>query len=97
MCDATGQCKCKENVIGVRCDQCKANHFDLDVENNKGCKACFCNGHGVSCTHAQGVRAKVIKSSFDTDFDGWRLQDKYGKCFITHGKFFYDTVLFKFP
>ncbi|XP_066935737.1 laminin subunit gamma-1-like [Clytia hemisphaerica] len=77
-CDATGQCKCKENVMGKRCDQCKPNHFDLDTTNAKGCKACFCNGHGVSCTHAQGIQSKLISSTFDTDLNGWRLEDQYG-------------------
>lgn len=65
--------------MGKRCDQCKANHFDLDVTNPKGCKACFCNGHGVSCTHAQGIQSKLISSTFDTDLNGWRLEDQYGK------------------
>ena len=78
-CDATGQCKCKENVIGKQCNQCKAGHFDLDTTNPKGCKACFCHGHGTTCTSARGIKSKIILSPFDTDADGWKLQDKYGK------------------
>lgn len=78
-CDATGQCQCKENVVGKQCNQCAANHFDLDIENPKGCKACFCYGHGISCTSAEGIGLKEIASTFDTDHDGWRLEDVNGK------------------
>lgn len=80
-CDATGQCTCKENVVGKQCNQCKANHFDLDITNPKGCKPCFCHGHGTSCTHANGIQTKVISSSFESDLDEWKLQDKYGNDF----------------
>ncbi|XP_047134254.1 laminin subunit gamma-1 [Hydra vulgaris] len=77
-CDATGQCQCKENVIGKRCNQCAPNHFDLDARNPKGCKACFCYGHGISCEGVKGVGKKIITSSFDSDADGWTLQDELG-------------------
>jgi len=82
-CNAAGQCKCKDNVIGKQCNKCPANFFDLDRNNPKGCKACFCYGHGITCralrnTGFNGIGRRVITSSFETDFDGWRLQDEYG-------------------
>lgn len=77
-CDATGQCRCKPNVVGKRCDQCQANHFDLDGSNPSGCKPCFCNGHGISCTALPGIGRKEIVSSFQTGLDGWKVVDEYG-------------------
>jgi len=83
-CDASGQCKCKDDVIGKQCNKCKPSYFDLETNNPKGCKACFCYGHGISCKALDssglhgGIGKRVIKSSFETDFDGWKLEDEYG-------------------
>lgn len=77
-CSVSGQCKCKENSMGQRCDQCKPNYFDLDESNPKGCKQCFCYGHGSSCSALEGYGKKVTTSTFEADFDGWRLQDREG-------------------
>lgn len=82
-CDASGQCKCKDHVEGKQCNRCKANFFDLDTANPKGCKACFCYGHGISCTALKstgfnGIGNRVITSSFETDYDDWELQDEFG-------------------
>ena len=85
-CDASGQCKCKDDVIGKQCNKCKPSYFDLETNNPKGCKACFCYGHGISCKALDssglhgGIGKRVIKSSFETDFDGWKLEDEYGRC-----------------
>lgn len=39
MCDPlTGQCICKENVDGQRCDRCKYGFFNLRPENPDGCQ-----------------------------------------------------------
>ncbi|KAF6200714.1 hypothetical protein GE061_005158 [Apolygus lucorum] len=46
----TGQCQCKPNVAGSKCDQCKAGYFNID--SGKGCQACNCNvtgSTGPSC------------------------------------------------
>uniref|UniRef100_A0A8D3DT25 Laminin, beta 4 n=1 Tax=Scophthalmus maximus TaxID=52904 RepID=A0A8D3DT25_SCOMX len=38
LCDAqTGQCHCKENVEGRRCDRCKRGFFGLRVDDPAGC------------------------------------------------------------
>ncbi|XP_029878037.1 laminin subunit alpha-2 isoform X7 [Aquila chrysaetos chrysaetos] len=55
ICDSrTGQCKCKANVIGRRCDVCKPETFGL--QSSRGCVPCNCNSFG--------------SKSFDCDGDG---------------------------
>ncbi|EPQ02873.1 Laminin subunit beta-4 [Myotis brandtii] len=61
-----GQCLCKENVEGAKCDQCKPNHYGLSATDPLGCQhstnhmsmcspkdgQCECRPHvtGRSCT-----------------------------------------------
>lgn len=52
-CDrVTGQCPCYENVIGMQCDQCVENYYDLS--SGKGCSACDCDPTGV-VTNSNGL------------------------------------------
>ncbi|EOB08656.1 Laminin subunit alpha-2, partial [Anas platyrhynchos] len=45
ICDSkTGQCECKANVIGRRCDMCKPETFGL--QSSRGCVPCNCNSFG---------------------------------------------------
>ncbi|XP_041652348.1 laminin subunit beta-4 [Cheilinus undulatus] len=47
LCDAlSGQCVCKENVEGQRCDRCKPGFFGLRAEDLAGCQACRCHPVG---------------------------------------------------
>ncbi|KAM6470531.1 laminin subunit beta-2 isoform 3-T4 [Liasis olivaceus] len=41
-----GQCRCKENVEGARCDKCKSGFFGLSAENPQGCQPCQCDLQG---------------------------------------------------
>ncbi|XP_026054473.1 laminin subunit beta-3 [Carassius auratus] len=46
-CDAqTGECACKANVEGDRCDRCKAGHYNLNANNPLGCSKCSCSPDG---------------------------------------------------
>uniref|UniRef100_A0A8D1WJW3 Laminin subunit beta 4 n=1 Tax=Sus scrofa TaxID=9823 RepID=A0A8D1WJW3_PIG len=41
-----GQCLCKENVEGAKCDWCNPNHHNLSATNPLGCQSCDCNPLG---------------------------------------------------
>ncbi|KAM8817678.1 usherin isoform 1-T1 [Rhynchonycteris naso] len=42
----SGQCKCKANVIGLRCDHCNFGFKFLWSSNDEGCEPCGCNPYG---------------------------------------------------
>ncbi|XP_017281846.1 laminin subunit beta-4 [Kryptolebias marmoratus] len=47
LCDVlSGQCLCKENVEGQRCNSCKRGFFGLRQDNPTGCDECECHGLG---------------------------------------------------
>ncbi|XP_023188119.1 laminin subunit beta-2-like [Xiphophorus maculatus] len=43
----TGQCRCKDNVKGKRCDDCKAGYYGLSEIDPLGCQPCNCDPRGV--------------------------------------------------
>ncbi|KAM7397366.1 hypothetical protein PAMP_020344 [Pampus punctatissimus] len=57
LCDPlSGQCVCKENVEGRRCDRCKHGFFDLRQDDPTGCQVCRCHvlGSVGSCDQLTG-------------------------------------------
>ena len=42
-----GQCECKANVKGLKCDECIDGFFALSASNRQGCSPCFCNTDGT--------------------------------------------------
>ncbi|KAL0967369.1 hypothetical protein UPYG_G00251370 [Umbra pygmaea] len=53
--DRSGQCSCKANTHGLKCNQCKAGTFGLSTRNPLGCIQCYCFGMSSTCTEAQGL------------------------------------------
>uniref|UniRef100_A0ABM5FJ00 Laminin subunit beta-1-like n=1 Tax=Pogona vitticeps TaxID=103695 RepID=A0ABM5FJ00_9SAUR len=54
-----GQCRCKENVKGVRCDSCKEAFYGLSRNDPLGCQPCRCDPRGIiagssPCDHISG-------------------------------------------
>ncbi|XP_053576686.1 laminin subunit beta-4 [Bombina bombina] len=42
-----GQCRCKENVKGERCDSCKDSFYGLSRNDPAGCQPCRCDPRGI--------------------------------------------------
>ncbi|ROL46627.1 Laminin subunit beta-4 [Anabarilius grahami] len=48
LCDpVTGQCVCKQNVEGERCDRCKFGFYGFNRDDPSGCQLCRCNFMGT--------------------------------------------------
>uniref|UniRef100_A0A8C5YD06 Laminin subunit beta 2 n=1 Tax=Microcebus murinus TaxID=30608 RepID=A0A8C5YD06_MICMU len=43
----SGQCRCKEHVVGTRCQQCRDGFFGLSASDPVGCQRCQCNTRGT--------------------------------------------------
>ncbi|XP_054991057.1 laminin subunit beta-2 [Sorex araneus] len=43
----SGQCRCKEHVVGSRCQQCRDGFFGLSASNPRGCQQCQCDARGT--------------------------------------------------
>ncbi|TRY90633.1 hypothetical protein DNTS_003700 [Danionella cerebrum] len=43
-----GQCRCKQNVRGQRCDYCKEEHYGLSLDDPLGCQPCNCDPRGIT-------------------------------------------------
>nr|CAD7455143.1 unnamed protein product [Timema tahoe] len=59
-CDDKGQCPCKVNVEGKRCDRCKLGTFGLQADNIDGCTQCFCFGRTTACTQAGLIWSQIL-------------------------------------
>ena len=52
----TGQCSCRENVVGLQCDSCQTNFYDFN--SGAGCSPCNCNpvySSKLQCNGNSGV------------------------------------------
>ncbi|XP_078373908.1 laminin subunit alpha-like [Oculina patagonica] len=77
-----GDCICKNNTMGRRCDLCKPGYHNLSAENPAGCQECTChtpgtvNGSNVCepgvegyCTCKENVEGLRCMSCKDTYYD----------------------------
>ncbi|PIK46886.1 putative laminin subunit alpha-2-like [Apostichopus japonicus] len=58
-CSTEGQCFCKQNVRGSRCNKCKSGFFGLESKLLLGCTSCFCFGVTSDCDRANYVYTKL--------------------------------------
>lgn len=56
----TGQCICKQNVRGLRCDECQYGFYGLSANNTAGCTACDCNPSGSTSTYCNPSNGQCI-------------------------------------
>ncbi|KAF8792889.1 Laminin subunit alpha-1 like protein [Argiope bruennichi] len=68
-CDEVGQCPCKENVEGYKCDECKRGTFGLSVDNPKGCYECFCFNRSKLCEQAEMVWSQITTPAREVQFE----------------------------
>lgn len=64
-----GDCACKSNVEGKRCDRCKPGYFHMDLKNEFGCTPCFCYGHSSICDSTPNY----FKANLTSDFNRGRF------------------------
>lgn len=53
----TGECVCKQNVVGEQCDRCAVGHYGLLSNYTNGCLQCDCDEGGAfdnNCDMATG-------------------------------------------
>lgn len=53
---ATGQCQCLPNVIGLACDHCAPNHWNL--ASGRGCESCGCDPNNSVTSSCNEVERK---------------------------------------
>lgn len=47
--DGPNICRCKPNVEGELCNQCKQGTFSLSIDKPQGCSKCYCSGVSNTC------------------------------------------------
>ena len=68
-----GNCSCKRDTQGLKCDTCKAGFYALQSTNVNGCKSCFCFNKSSECGVAGGFYVTSIQSQFLNTTDQWLL------------------------
>ena len=92
-CDAeTGQCVCKDNVTGGRCDRCKNGFMGIensngeetpDGKNEFGCTPCFCYNHSNECKASNDFLKDTLTADFSDSKSSQRWTDLNGDP-VTH-------------
>ncbi|KAM6982618.1 LOW QUALITY PROTEIN: basement membrane-specific heparan sulfate proteoglycan core protein [Tautogolabrus adspersus] len=69
-------CRCKMNVEGPSCSNCKSGTFHLSPENKDGCLSCFCMGVTQQCTSSTYYRDLVSSVFSPGNFQGFALVNR---------------------
>ena len=86
-CDAfSGQCRCKANVTGKQCEQCRNGFMGVensngqaqqpDPENEFGCTPCFCFNHSNQCSASKDFVKTTISADFSEPKDSKGITKK---------------------
>ncbi|XP_072552989.1 basement membrane-specific heparan sulfate proteoglycan core protein [Salminus brasiliensis] len=84
-CSANGICRCKMNVEGPLCSNCKSGTFHLSPANKDGCLACFCMGVTQQCTSSSYYRDVVTSVFAPGNTQGYALVNRQRTNRITSG------------
>ncbi|RUS87348.1 hypothetical protein EGW08_004890, partial [Elysia chlorotica] len=87
----TGQCECKQNTEGARCDQCQLGTFYMSNDFPGGCISCFCMSVTQTCQSTTFNRAQVRLSFLSTGSEGVTLTSSERDQTVSDG-FFTDVV-----
>ncbi|XP_045912374.1 basement membrane-specific heparan sulfate proteoglycan core protein-like isoform X7 [Micropterus dolomieu] len=71
-----GVCRCKMNVEGPSCSNCKSGTFHLSPENKDGCLSCFCMGVTQQCSSSTYYRDLVSSVFSPGNFQGFALVNR---------------------
>ncbi|XP_068162728.1 basement membrane-specific heparan sulfate proteoglycan core protein isoform X3 [Antennarius striatus] len=75
-CNAGGVCRCKMNVEGPYCSNCKSGTFHLSPENKDGCLSCFCMGVTQQCSSSNYYRDRVSSVFSPGNFQDFALVNR---------------------
>ncbi|XP_046742518.1 basement membrane-specific heparan sulfate proteoglycan core protein [Diprion similis] len=78
------QCRCKPNVVGPKCDRCRASTFGLSTNNPDGCNECFCSGVTQECHESSLYVTQRPMPILDANH-GFTLTDSGRSHVITEG------------
>ncbi|XP_035594859.1 basement membrane-specific heparan sulfate proteoglycan core protein-like isoform X12 [Oncorhynchus keta] len=75
-CNGNGVCRCKMNVEGPDCSNCKQGTFHLSTDNKDGCLSCFCMGVTQQCSSSSHDRDQVSSVFAPGNFQGFALVNR---------------------
>ncbi|XP_036802895.1 basement membrane-specific heparan sulfate proteoglycan core protein isoform X14 [Oncorhynchus mykiss] len=84
-CDGNGVCRCKMNVEGPDCSNCKQGTFHLSTDNKDGCLSCFCMGVTQQCSSSSHDRDQVSSVFAPGNFQGFALVNRQRTVRISTG------------
>ena len=73
---STGECPCKVNSLGTKCNRCPSDFYGLEANHPKGCLKCQCSNKTSDCvTDAGWFISRIFTDlSFlvdNVEVDGW--------------------------